>query len=86
MRRPHAQAGEPGMQSFVDAFAPGDVTPGDVTPGVGRQRFGELSACRAASGSAGDLARSMPWAGADRIPAAKAAPTTEWRRHNTGSR
>ena len=38
MRGPHSQAGEPGMQSFVDAFAPCDVT-----PCVGRQRFGELS-------------------------------------------
>ena len=38
MRGPHAQAGEPGVQSFVDALAPCDVA-----PGVGRQRFGELS-------------------------------------------
>ena len=28
MRGPHAQDGEPGMQGFVDAFAPCDVTPG----------------------------------------------------------
>ena len=30
MRGPHAQAGKPGMQSFVDAFAPCDITPGVV--------------------------------------------------------
>ena len=84
-RGPHARDGEPGMQGFVDAFAPCDVT-----PGVGRQRLGKLlwpieagSARRAASASAADLARSMPWAGADRIPAAKAAPTTERRRQES---
>ena len=36
-RGPHARDGEPGMQGFVDAFAPCDVT-----PGVGRQRLGKL--------------------------------------------
>ena len=38
MRGPHAQDGEPGMQGFVDAFAPCDVT-----PGVSRQRLRQLS-------------------------------------------
>ena len=38
MRGPHAQAGKPGTQGFVDAFAPCDIT-----LGVGRQRFGNLS-------------------------------------------
>ena len=42
------------------------------------------SARRAASASGVDLARSRPWAGADRLPAAKAGPTTERRRHKSG--
>ena len=79
MRGPHSQAGEPGMQSFVDAFAPCDVT-----PCVGRQRFGELSGRlrlvllvaphqgRRATLPAPCLGRKRA-----RILAAKAAPTTE---------